>query len=162
MAIRISSTTVIDNSRNLAAVVIPNTTTGSFANTFVCRDSTGVICIRSPVPSGTIICKAASVNWIVAPAAAEVLRTWYLTIDANTRAQAVTGCTGWFVPLASQLQNPGYTCRFFWDCFSSSSYWSSTQETSTNGCFLCFPLGALGSLPKSFNYLVRSFRCVAY
>ena len=162
MAIRISSTTVIDNSRNLTNIA--NSTASSVANTFVCRDSTGVICIRSPVPSGTIICKAASVAWIVAPRTSQVIRTWYLRDDANTTAQAVTGCTGWFVPTISQLQNPGYTCRTFWDSFVSTSgtYWSSTQFDANNACYILTYSNSAYCNIKSLTRCVRSFRCVSY
>ena len=160
MAIQISSTTVIDNSRNLTNIT--NATASSVASTFVLRDSTGVICTRSPVPGGTIICKASSVAWIVAPRGTEVSRTWYLRGDANTRAQAVTGCTGWFVPTCGQLQNPGYTCRTFWDSFSSTRYWSSTEFNATGAWVVCFDIGVITNPNKSNTSCVRAFRCVSY
>jgi hypothetical protein len=71
---------------------------------------------------GFLICKASPLRWVVSPYSAEVSRNWYLRNDANTTAQSVSGCTGWFVPTRSQLQNPGYCCRSFWGpspCFSS-------------------------------------------
>jgi hypothetical protein len=70
----------------------------------------------------SLICKASPLRWVVSPYSAEVSRTWYLRNDANTTAQSVSGCTGWFVPTLSQLQNPGYICRSFWGpspCYSS-------------------------------------------
>jgi hypothetical protein len=63
---------------------------------------------------GNLICISSGVYWIVAPGSSEVARTWYLRNDANTTAQSVSGCTGWFVPTCAQLQNPGYCCRTFW------------------------------------------------
>jgi hypothetical protein len=81
---------------------------------------------------GFLICKASPLRWVVSPRSAEVSRTWHLRNDANTTAQSVSGCTGWFVPTRAQLQNPGYCCRSFWGpspCYSSTTYWSSTENT---------------------------------
>jgi hypothetical protein len=111
---------------------------------------------------GFLICCSGSVYWIVAPNTSEVSRTWYLRNDANTRAQQVSGCTGWFVPTRPQLQNPGYTCRTFWDSFSSASYWSSTEVYSTLACGMRFSNGIAYSASKSSTYCVRAFRCVTY
>jgi hypothetical protein len=75
---------------------------------------------------------------------AEVSRTWYLRNDANTTAQSVSGCTGWFVPTCGQLQNPGYCCRSFWGpspCYSSTDYWSSTEYNAPGACGVDFTTG---------------------
>jgi hypothetical protein len=111
---------------------------------------------------GFLICCSGSVYWIVAPNTSEVSRTWYLRNDANTRAQQVSGCTGWFVPTRPQLQNPGYTCRTFWDSFSSTGYWSSTEGTATAACIVCFTNGLAICRDKASTYCVRAFRCVTY
>jgi hypothetical protein len=173
MAIRISSTTVIDNSRNLTNIA--NTTLlTSGVNTFAFRDANCNIganlclCVGQVTPLGTfvqggyLICKATSVGWIVAPITTEVSRTWYLRDDANTRAQSVSGCTGWFVPTISQLQNPGYTCRTFWNPPASNNYWSSTQFNITQAYLVSFGNGSVICTDKSNLFFVRSFRCVAY
>jgi len=68
-----------------------------------------------PFGGGTLICQASGTNWVVAPNTSEVSRNWYCRDDAVTTAQSVSGCTGWFVPSVGQLQNPGYTCRTYWD-----------------------------------------------
>ena len=111
---------------------------------------------------GHIICKAASTAWIVSPRCAEVSRTWYLRNDANTLANTCTSCTGWFVPTVSQLQNPGYTCRTYWDLFSSTSYWSSTELNATDGCRVSFTTGTPANGFKTGVSCVRAFRCVTY
>ena len=111
---------------------------------------------------GHIICKAASTAWIVSPRCAQVSRTWYCREDANTRAQQVSGCTGWFVPTVTQLQNPGYTCRQYWDLFSSALYWSSTENNSSTGCGVYFTNGSAGNFLKTGARCVRAFRCVTY
>jgi hypothetical protein len=118
---------------------------------------------------GFVMCSAASVRWIVSPISAEVSRTWYLRNDANTLAQQVSGCTGWFIPSCAQLQNPGYVCRDFWGpspCYSSALYWSNTEPPPRGDVafFVNFTNG-VASAPiynKSATQCVRSFRCVTY
>jgi hypothetical protein len=112
---------------------------------------------------GFLICKASPLRWVVSPYSAEVTRSWVLRDDANTRAQAVSGCTGWFVPTLTQIQNPGYCCRSFWGpspCYSLTSYWSSTEGT----CRVDFTSGS--AYPRNprgpATYCVRAFRCVTY
>ena len=173
MAIQIAGTTVIDNSRNLTNIV--NACVGACHNTYALTDASNNIyatdfkltlslttCLGLSIQGGFLICKATSVGWIVAPRVTEVSRTWYLINDADTRAQAVTGCTGWFVPTLGQLNNPGYTCRTFWNSHSACIYWSSTALNATVSCAVNFTNGGPGYLPNSNTLCVRSFRCVAY
>ena len=118
-----------------------------------------------PYAGGINICyqgSGAGVLWVVSPFSSQVSRTWYCRNDANTRAQAITGCTTWFVPTVSQLQNPGYTCRTLWDSFSSASYWSSTEGTATAACSVYFGNGGTNNVNKGSTYCVRAFRCVTY
>ena len=122
--------------------------------------------LGSSFGGGFLICRSGGVNWIVSPRSAEVGRDWYSRNDANTRAQQVSGCTGWFVPTVSQLQNPGYICRSFWGpspCYSSAAfYWSSTEGHSNWACRVYFNSGNAYSASKTFTYCVRAFRCVTY
>jgi hypothetical protein len=114
---------------------------------------------------GFLICKASPLRWVVSPRSAEVSRTWHLRNDANTTAQSVSGCTGWFVPTRPQLQNPGYCCRSFWGpspCFSSAFYWSSTECDAANACGVGFVNGNASSYNKTLSFCVRAFRCVTY
>jgi hypothetical protein len=101
--------------------------------------------------------------WVVAPNTSEVSRTWYCRDDANTTAQQVSGCTGWFVPSIGQLQNPGYTCRTYWDSYSSTCYWSSTGNGSCSAWYVRFNSGNTGRNGfKTCVSCVRAFRCVTY
>lgn len=113
-----------------------------------------------------ICCQGGGVAWVVSPFSAQVSRTWYLRNDAATRAQQVSGCTGWFVPTISQLQNPGYICRSFWGpspCFSNASYWSSTDSSDEEASILRFFNGTVGDdIYKSNTFCVRAFRQVTY
>ena len=114
---------------------------------------------------GFLICKASPLRWVVSPRSAEVSRTWYLRNDANTTAQSVSGCTGWFVPTISQLQNPGYCCRSFWGpspCFTSLRYWSSTEVNASLAWSLRFADNYHSLGGKTSAYCVRAFRCVTY
>jgi hypothetical protein len=114
---------------------------------------------------GFLICKAGGVAWIVSPYSAEVSRTWTLINDANTTAQSASGCTGWFIPTRSQLQNPGFLCRSFWGpspCFSSANYWSSTQNSATLAYYVRFTDGSFTDRSKGCTFFVRAFRCVTY
>ena len=113
---------------------------------------------------GILICKASSVAWIVAPRCAEVSREWAGRDDAVTTATSISPFyQGWFVPTISQLQNPGYTCRTYWDNFSAS-YWSSTERNATNAYDLSMSSGTSdGSIFTKTNIrCVRAFRCVTY
>ena len=123
-----------------------------------------------PFVGGVNICyQGTGVLWVVSPSHAQVSRTWYCRNDANTRAQAVTGCTTWFVPTISQLLNPGYSCRTFWDTFSSARYWSDTEFAASCACLVSFVTGNSGNdsfnyyrRTKGVTYCVRAFRCVTY
>lgn len=118
---------------------------------------------------GFLICQSGGVRWIVAPMSSEVSRNWYTKNDAITTAQQVSGCTGWFIPPCTQLTNPMYICRNFWDCYSLTWYNSSTavnNDTSwainmSNGTVSCGGRYG-GGFYKNVNICTRAFRCVTY
>ena len=123
------------------------------------------VAVGASYEGGFLICKASPLRWVVSPYSAEVSRTWYLRNDANTRAQSVSGCTGWFVPTYTQLQNPGYLCRSFWGpspCYSSTAYWSSTENGASNAFGMYFSNGDAYNRNKTGTACVRAFRCVTY
>jgi hypothetical protein len=124
--------------------------------------TTETLALGDSYQGGFLICFASPTRWVVAPNTSEVSRDWYCRNDANTRAQQVSGCTGWFVPTIQQLQNPGYTCRTFWDSFSSACYWSSTPSPPASACSVNFTCGAAVTCSQLNTYCVRSFRCVTY
>ena len=119
---------------------------------------------------GFLICKASPLRWVVAPQSAEVSRTWYLRSNANTMAQTVSGCTGWFVPNCSQICNPAYICRTYWDSFASTRYWSDDACLTDCGWPMPFAGPRAGLMghdngaeeAQTFTLCVRSFRCVTY
>ena len=119
---------------------------------------------RPNLACGFLLCKVGgNTAWIVAPRCSEVSRTWYCRDDSVTTANTCSGCSGvWFVPTCAQLQNPGYTCRVYWDSFSSTGYWSSTEFNAPNAWFVIFEYGNAGCYVKAGPLCVRAFRCVTY
>jgi hypothetical protein len=130
-------------------------TTGADTHSFTTRD----VNLGDSYEGGFLICKSSPTRWVVSPGSAEVSRTWYNISDANTRAQQVSSCTGWFVPTCGQLQNPGFVCAQYWD-YRSAQYWSSTQSPNTFCAILMLPQPHCYS--KTSSRCVRSFRCVTY
>ena len=132
------------------------------------------------LPDGSrIICKACGTAWIVAPACTQVSSAWAggqynSTLVGNKCCifewpglqSQLANCgfnpSDWFVPSISQLNNPGYICRTQWDTFSATNYWSSTENSATNGCNLFFGSGTTGNDNKAGAICVRAFRCVTY
>jgi len=160
---------VLPNNANIFVVIdagaFTSTTGGTFTSelldtySFTTKSS---IPLGDPYEGGFLICCSSPNRWVVAPNTSEVSRTWYCRNDANTRAQQVSGCTGWFVPTSSQLQNPGYTCRTFWDSIPSTDHWSSTETSATGACRVNVNTnGAFDGL-KNCPTCVRAFRCVTY
>ena len=168
---------IIDPTSNLGFstsihTIIPSTaivgyvglnTTGADTHSF----TTVVPQLGDPYEGGFVMCKAAPLRWVVSPYSAEVSRTWYLREDANTRAQQVSGCTGWFVPTCNQLKfTPGFPCRSFWGpspCYSAATqYWSSTEDSDNRACTVCFTSSTSEDVHKAHQRCVRAFRCVTY
>ena len=135
--------------------------------------------VGSTLPDGSrLICKAGGTAWIVAPANTQVGQSW------NNSSGTVVGnkpCVcdwptlntclitrgfnpaDWFVPSASQLQNPGYVCRTQWDALTATGYWSSTEINATSAYCVCFTgAGAHCCAQKTRAWQVRAFRCVTY
>ena len=150
----------------------PTWITGDPINNFKWNEGyvVGICSLGTAVgPGGSrIICKSSGVAIIVAPRSAEVSRTWYCRNDAVTTAGSITGLTtsafsstGWFVPTLGQLQT-GYSCRSFWDSYSSTNYWSSTDSNVYNACPVNFTNGTTTIHNKAFSFCVRAFRCVTY
>ena len=116
---------------------------------------------------GYLICCSFNNYWIVAPSSAEVCRSWHSRNDANTRAQQVSGCSGWFVPTCSQLKNPGYNCRTYWDSHDGAysginSYWSNTAATTSAAWGYDFTNNGPSAYDRPYAFPVRAFRCVSY
>ena len=118
-----------------------------------------------PPYGGCVICWNGSQRFIAAPRNAEVSRSWHQRYNAVARACAATSCTDWYVPNASQLQNPGYVCRTNWDYSTNKAYWSNTPYAGYNshGCLLSFGNSShLGYQNATAIRCIRAFRTVNY
>jgi hypothetical protein len=143
-------------------VVVPNNAVAGYAGISTYNFTTIYLGPGADFGGGRIICESGGTRWIVAPNTTEVSRDWYCRDDAVTTAQANAACGDWFVPDIGQLQNPGYTCRTYWDSYSSTRYWSSTEHGSSGAWFVFFNNGSTFSSNKTLVNCVRAFRCVTY
>lgn len=116
---------------------------------------------------GNVIYKSGGIIWIVAPSTAQDNSSWpmgYCNGDSGStpnQAQRITGRSGWFIPDLGMLQT-AYSCRTYWDTYSSTGYWSSTECTSNTACIVCFNNGGVCGGNKILNCCVRPFRVVCY
>ena len=120
---------------------------------------------------GFLICCVSNTYWIVAPNSTEVIRSWHSRADATTTANSNAACGDWFVPTRAQLQNPGFTCRTYWDSYYSSGpslsrrYWSNSVGSNPwEGCYVNISddNGEHQVGDKTQSYNVRAFRTVSY
>jgi len=98
--------------------------------------------LGSAYEGGYFICASGGVRWVVAPISAQVCRSWHSRNDANTTAQSISGCSGWFVPTCGQLQNPGHTCITYWDAYSNI-YYGVIQSSMPAPLGVCTPIMVL-------------------
>lgn len=122
-------------------------------------------------PIGTCICggNLASVTggcyWIAAPTTSEVSRSWYSRNDAITRAQQVSGVSGWFIPSASDLLSrpSGWSHgNGHHGDGGTGMYWSDTQVAGHTAQYVLFGDGCIFIRGKQSVIRVRAFRTVAY
>ena len=134
------------------------------AGTYRCFGFTP-LAVGASYEGGFLICMASPIRWVVSPRSAEISSNWHSRNNANTCAQQVSGCSGWFVPTKLQLQDPGYLCRSFWGpspCLSATAYWSSTQKDAFYACQVAVVNNSSSHNHKSTIFCVRAFRCVTY
>ena len=116
---------------------------------------------------GNVIYKSGGIIWIVAPSTSQVGSSWplgYCNGDQGSsvyQARRITGRDGWFIPSLGMLQT-AYTCRSYWDTYSSSRYWSSTETNSTYAYNVNFNSGSTFNDYKNITCCVRPFRVVCY
>lgn len=107
-----------------------------------------------------ICCGPSTCKWFVAPSCTEVSRTWYTSSDAVTVANSCMGSCGWFVPSIGGLQNPGYSCRTYWDTTSATWYWSTSANYFYAGSAVNFATGVTCTrFGKTTPTCVRTIRC---
>jgi hypothetical protein len=202
MAIQISGTNVIDNSRNLVNTV-NITASGTISGDIVATQAqaeTGTDNTKLMTPlivaeaitalgggmvdddinwsacavgctvrgGGNVFYKSGGIIWIVAPSTTQVCTTWpmgYCNGDSGAtpnQAQRITGRSGWFIPDLGMLQT-AYSCRTYWDTYSTACYWSSAETISGFTAFrVNFTGGSSSGGSKNNDYCVRPFRVVCY
>jgi len=139
-------------------------------------------------PLGTILgdgsavyCRSGGQAWIVAPFSTQIADQW-ASGCWNSTLIVGTGCSlccicnwpnvynrlvccgfnpcDWFIPCENILSN-AYICRAFWDTFSLSVYWSSSEDTASQARYSHWgAIGAVGSSNKTTACCVRSVRCI--
>lgn len=161
-------TTVISSGfikdKNTGTNFVGVNTTGS---NITYKFETETVAVGEPYEGGYLICSAGGNLWIAATINTEVSRNWAARNDASTRAQTVSGCTGWFVPNCAQLNNPGVVCKTKWDAYSATCYWSSSAFGNGHVWVYDFANDGLRSssnIPGLNGAIlcVRAFRCVTY
>jgi len=204
MAIQISGTNVIDNSRNLTNTV-NITASGNIGGGIVATKAqaeAGTVNTKLMTPlrvaeaitalgggmvdddinwsacavgctvrgGGNVFYKSGGIIWIVAPSTTQVNSTWpmgYCNGDSGStpnQAQRITGRSGWFIPDLGMLQT-AFSCRTYWDTYTTYYYWSSTETSASAACVVFFSNGTASTFSKSngsFLYCVRPFRVVCY
>jgi hypothetical protein len=197
MAIQISGTTVIDQSRNITnfesisgngiatqaeaeagtsdnqimtplrvVQAISALSSGGGKDSDITWSGCNVGCaVRG---GGNVIRKTGGIIWIVAPSSTQVNSTWpmgYCNGEGGSgpnHGQRLTGRSGWFLPDQGMLQT-AYSCRTYWDSYSSARYWSSTECNSTGGVFVHFSNGTVGNVSKGNNtQCARTIRVICY
>ncbi len=201
MAIQISGTTVIDNSRNLTngGVACANSVAGNWVATQAEAEAgTNNDQVMTPLRvsqaisalagggmvdsdinwsscnvgcsvrgGGNVIYKSGGIIWIVAPSTTQACSTWpmgYCNGDSGSTpkdAERITGRSGWFIPSIGMLQT-AYSCRSYWDTYSSARYWSSTEYCASGAFNVYFSSGITCNSTKCSFCCVRSFRVVCY
>ena len=201
MAIQISGTTVIDNSRNLTngGVACANSVAGNWVATQAeaeagtnndqvmtpLRVSQAIAALAtgggvdddinwsscnvgcSVRGGGNVIYKSGGIIWIVAPSTTQVGSTWpmgFCNGDSGSTpkdAERITGRSGWFIPDPGMLQT-AYSCRSYWDTYSTSYYWSSAERYAITAYSVCISSGCAYSFCKNCGNCVRPFRVVCY
>jgi len=138
-------------------------TSSAGAATCLCCTNVGFACTTNIADcKGFFICCGPATNkWFVAPSCTEVSRCWYTRGDAVTVANSCMGSCGWIVPTIGQLQNPGYSCRTYWDSYAAANYWSDTEIQATAAWTGDLTNDNNNGNNKNSVCRVRAFRCTA-
>jgi hypothetical protein len=98
---------------------------------------------------------------IAAPESTKRYRKWSEEFSDVFDAlhQAGFNKSQWFIPTVGQLNLAYKNCR---EHFSAHLYWSSTEASSTNSCYVSFFNGFQYNFSKTFTICVRAFSLFAY
>ena len=113
---------------------------------------------------GYLICMSGGNLWIVAPSSTERNTKYYShsMVNAITAANTNAACGDWFVPNCSQMKNPGYQCRTYWDSYSNAIYWTTTQLSGNSAWGFHMGNSFSYNTYKDDTHRTRAFRCASY
>jgi hypothetical protein len=118
--------------------------------------------VGDTLEDGSIVLqKSNGLALLVAPSSTEVEATWskeFSEVFQKLKEQGFNS-SQWFVPTEEQLQLAYNTIR---GEFSATFYWSSTEFSATNACYVGYNSGLAGFTSKPTTLCVRAFRCVTY
>jgi hypothetical protein len=122
--------------------------------------------VGDTLKDGSIVLqKSNGLALLVAPKSTEVSASWskeFSDVFAKLKEQGFN-LSQWFVPTEEQLLLAYQLIpQEFSSSFSSACYWSSTEDSATDACFVGFCFGNTGSNSKACQDCVRAFRCVTY
>ena len=108
-----------------------------------------------------VLSKENGLALLVAPEYTEVMTSWSqeFTKVFNKLQDQGFNPSQWFVPTVEQLKLAYKTIP---DEFSTTYYWSSTENIATFGCGVNFFDGLPYGNWKEIAFCVRAFRCVTY
>ena len=140
-------------------------TSNQVCNVCCVHYSAGLRCcaLGTLVQGGYLFAKQGGLAWIVACNSRQVGRAWSARTDAVTVAEASNACGDWFVPSRIDL-TLGSDCQSFWDTFTNSLYWTSTEYNTANAWMVTLETGDVRSTGggKTNVRCVRAFRRVSY
>lgn len=127
--------------------------------TCVCCINVGFACTSNLADcKGFFICCQGASKWFVAPSCTQIAIGWDSRSNAVTCANSLMGSCGWFIPNVSQLYNPGFVCRTYWDNYSNP-YWSDSEHDGPTAYIVNFNSGCNFNRSKGNGYSIRAFRC---
>ena len=111
---------------------------------------------------GSIVLKKENgIALLVAPKRTEVICSWskeFKPVFDKLQEEGFNP-SQWFVPTVQQLQ---LASQVIPGEFSSASYWSSSEFSASNACYVFFNNGRQIFFNKSITCCVRSVRCVVF
>jgi len=135
-----------------------SSTSSSDTAVCLCCLNVGFTCIGNITDyNGIFICCGAPGKWFIAPSCTQTYTNWENRNNAVSCANSLMGSLGWFVPNISQLQNPGYVCRSYWDSYGGE-YWSTSHGDNGGRRSLCFDNGQVHERSIFNSNLTRAFR----
>jgi hypothetical protein len=118
--------------------------------------------VGDTLEDGSIVLKKENgLALLVAPKSTEVEAAWSKEFSEVYQKLQEQGFipSQWFVPTKEQLF---LAYKIIPEHFSSTYYWSSTEDGAIYACYVLFNNGNTYGITKAYTTCVRAFRCVTY